>query len=229
MKLKLCALIAVLSFSCTVHAIGKTYIVRTEEQGGRGAEAELARQMQKLDQVAAAKGDKLSMARVAQECFSRGDYQCAYKNSLMSLTSRYWWQFQKVPLEMLALHDRARSKISSKDAKRITQEVREALLKDVPPGKIPEDDMASKSPKEWETYARKGKIFAAGHLAQKCFKEKDFVCAYKWATIGSIGAVWQIKGSNMLAYRYHAMQKISDEDFKKANIEILGIIRSWGN
>lgn len=222
--------------------IGKTYTIRSAAQGGSKEEAELANLMKEMDKSAAARGDKLSMGSIAEGCLKIEDYACAYKNILISLTSTYWWTDFQLPTRQLAVHDKARDGLSDAEAEKITAEVKAHFAEELETAKkkleeeikkhpdqeeslrasfpMPRDDIGDKDPAEWEEMARKGNITAAGHLAKKSLEEADYPAAYKWATLASMGASWQILGESMLSYRDQARKQMSADELRQADQEL---------
>ena len=216
MKIQYLIIAGILLINCTVEATNP---------GTKRNEAELARVMQSLDRKAAASGDKLAMSSVANACLTTGDYMCAYENILISLTSLYWWTDLKLPNHVLEIHDKARDALSDQEAETIMEKVKLYFAEEVKKkGKQVEDNMADKDPAEWEKLARQGKIIAAGHLAKKYLSEENYSATYVWATIASMGAVWQTLGENMLSYRDQARKHMNQIQMQQANEEIQNIL-----
>jgi hypothetical protein len=228
MKIQFLLMLSILFINCATEAtnLGKN-LYRNKKN-----EIELAHLIQRMDNIAARKGDKLSMANVANSCLRKGDYACAYENILISLTSSYWWMDLKLPTHVLELHDRARDGLSDEEAEKITKKVKiyfeeeaKKTDKEIQKIKIAFNDIANKNPSEWELLARKGKILAAGHLAKKYLSEKNYTSSYVWATIASIGASWQILGESMLSYRDQARKHMDFKQIMKADQKIQVILR----
>ena len=228
MKIQSFLIASMLFISCTTEAtnLGKDYIET------KRYETELAHTIQSMDNTAARKGDKLSMANVANACLKQGDYACAYENILISLTSSYWWMDLRLPTHVLEIHDRARDGLSDEEAEKITRKVKvyfskeaEKFVEQTQKMKIELNDMAGKAPSEWESLARKGKILAAGHLTKKYLSEKNYQSSYVWATVASMGASWQILGESMLSYRDQARKHMNSKQIIEANQEIQTILR----
>ena len=102
----------------------KTYAAKSTPRQTSTNQEQLLRLMQSMDKRAAASGDKLSMANVANLCLEQKDYACAYKIMLISLTSSYWWTDLELPTHVLDLHDKARDALSDQEADIITKEVK---------------------------------------------------------------------------------------------------------
>ena len=221
MKIQYALIIGILLFNCPVEAA-----MQEENNTATQKPAIDAAFLHNLDKVAAASGDKLSMAGVANTCLQEGDYVCAYTNILVSLTSRYWWLDLELPSHVFAIHDRARDGLSDKEAEEISTKVTTFFVELArKTGPNLEDEMANKTPKEWESFARQGKVLAAGHLAKKALEEKDYISTYKWATLASMGAVWQVRGENMLSYRDQARKHMTQKQMEKTDDEIRLILR----
>jgi len=204
--------------------IGKTYVVRDAAHGGTGEEAKQAEIIHQIDKVAAASGDRLSMANVAISCFKQGDYDCAYQNMALSLTSTYWWGNGEVPTQLMDIRDQSIDKLSPERAKEISDGIKAYAAAQVEGEEIPKDDTVNLSQKELEILARQGKLLAAGNLAKLCLEQKDYPCVYKWSTLASRGGAWWVRGEEMLALRDIARHEMSTLQIVRAQKETQDIL-----